>query len=59
MFWYETTVLMVDATLRDYENRNSKRIVSQLQSSLVNPASSVHMPKSWDSKAAGLTRQIV
>ncbi|XP_069140158.1 cilia- and flagella-associated protein 46-like isoform X2 [Argopecten irradians] len=26
MFWYETTMLMVDATLKDYENRNSKRI---------------------------------
>ncbi|XP_060072788.1 cilia- and flagella-associated protein 46-like [Ylistrum balloti] len=26
MFWYDTTMLMVDATLKDYENRNSKRI---------------------------------
>ncbi|OWF46298.1 Tetratricopeptide repeat protein 40 [Mizuhopecten yessoensis] len=26
MFWYETTMLMVEATLKDYENRNSVRI---------------------------------
>ncbi|XP_052099636.1 cilia- and flagella-associated protein 46-like isoform X4 [Mytilus californianus] len=26
MFWYETTMLMVDATLHDYESRNCKRI---------------------------------
>ena len=27
MFWYKTTILMVDATLRDYENRKAKRVV--------------------------------
>lgn len=26
MFWYETTMLMAEATLEDYENRNNKRI---------------------------------
>ena len=28
MFWYETTELMVRATLNDYENRYAKRTVS-------------------------------
>ncbi|KAL3864704.1 hypothetical protein ACJMK2_006363 [Sinanodonta woodiana] len=26
MFWYETTILMVDATLMDYENARAKRV---------------------------------
>lgn len=29
MFWYNTTMLMVDATLHDYESRNCKKIVSR------------------------------
>ena len=28
MFWYNTSMLMVEATLKDYENRRGNRIVS-------------------------------
>lgn len=28
MFWYKTSMLMVEATLKDYENRKGQRIVS-------------------------------
>ena len=28
MFWFNTTMVMVDATLKDYENRKAQRIVS-------------------------------
>ncbi|XP_052228420.1 cilia- and flagella-associated protein 46-like isoform X3 [Dreissena polymorpha] len=30
MYWFETTILMVDATLRDHDNRNCKRIARGL-----------------------------
>ncbi|KAK6186277.1 hypothetical protein SNE40_008346 [Patella caerulea] len=30
IFWYESTMLMVDATLKDYENKNSKRIARKI-----------------------------
>lgn len=29
MFWYKTSMLMVEATLKDYENRKGQRIVSE------------------------------
>jgi len=27
IFWFKTTMLMIDTTLKDYENRNAKRVV--------------------------------
>ena len=33
-FWYDTTMLMVNATLLDYENRNAKKVVGNFSSFL-------------------------
>ena len=52
-FWYDTTMLMVNATLLDYENRNAKKVVrnfgrSSLSCFVVHEMDIV--PQSYDKK---------